>query len=539
MSIHPLAGQKAPAHLLVKLPRLMSDYYTAEIKAPVAFGTSGHRGSASLGSFNEAHVAAITQAVAEYRRRQGYGGPLFMGFDTHALSEAAFRTALEVLAAFEVETHIQAGGGYTPTPVISFLILEHNRQAAPGALADGLIITPSHNPPADGGLKYNPPHGGPADVEVTSWIEKRAAELLAAPGQIKRLPYSRASRASCVKAEDFIPPFVEALGQVVDLEAVRAEGLRLAADPLGGSGLPFWEPIAERWGLKLTVVNPLLDASFSFMTLDSDGAIRMDCSSPYAMASLIKAGSDYDLAFGNDPDFDRHGIVSGGGLMNPNHYLAVAIDYLLSARPQWPAAAAVGKTMVSSSLIDRVIAGRSRTLYETPVGFKWFVEGLSRGGLLFGGEESAGASFLRFDGRPWTTDKDGFCMALLAAELMARRGRAPHELYEALAERYGRGHYGRLDSAIDESERQALKAVDPAKLEGAGCAGRRVERVLTKAPGNGAPLGGVKVILDDGSWFALRPSGTEPKLKLYAESFDGPELWQALVSEGPALVFGG
>lgn len=538
MSIHPLAGQKAPAHLLVNLPRLMSDYYTAELKAPVAFGTSGHRGSASLGSFNEAHVAAITQAVAEYRRRQGYGGPLFLGFDTHALSEAAFRTALEVLAAFEVETYIQAGGTYTPTPVISFLILEHNRQVAPGALADGLIITPSHNPPADGGLKYNPPHGGPADVEVTSWIEKRAAELLAAPGQIKRLPYSRASRASCVRPQDFIPPFVEALGQVVDLEAVRAEGLRLAADPLGGSGLPFWEPIAERWGLKLTVVNPLLDASFSFMTLDSDGAIRMDCSSPYAMASLIKAGSNYDLAFGNDPDFDRHGIVSGGGLMNPNHYLAAAIDYLLSARPQWPAAA-VGKTMVSSSLIDRVIAGQGRRLYETPVGFKWFVEGLSRSGLLFGGEESAGATFLRFDGRPWTTDKDGFCMALLAAELMARTGRAPHELYEALAERYGRGYYGRLDSAIDESERQALKAVDPAKLAGAGCAGRRVEWVLTQAPGNGAPLGGVKVILDDGSWFALRPSGTEPKLKLYAESFGGPELWQALVTEGPALVFGG
>ncbi len=534
---HPLAGQPAPADQLVNLPRLLADYYTARATSPVAFGTSGHRGSAFSGSFNEPHVAAVTQAVVEYRRAQGYGGPLFLGYDTHGLSEAAFRTALEVLAASGVPTRIHDGGEYTPTPVVSFLIIDHNR-AHPEALADGLIITPSHNPPTDGGIKYNPPHGGPADVEVTGWIEKRAGQLMADPSLIRRVPYYRAQAADCVQARDFIRPFAKALGEVVDLPAVKAAGLKLAADPLGGSGVHFWEPIAEEWGLNLTVVNKVVDASFSFMTLDADGAIRMDCSSPYAMASLIKMGGRFDLAFGNDPDFDRHGIVSGGELMNPNHFLAVAIDYLLGHRPGWPAAARVGKTLVSSSIIDRVVEAGGRKVYETPVGFKWFVEGLSRGELVFGGEESAGASFLRRDGSAWTTDKDGFCMALLAAEIMAVTGRSPHERYEELAGRFGRSDYGRLDTDIQDREKAALKQADPAKFIGAACAGRTIAAAYTTAPGNQAAIGGLKVVLDDGSWFALRPSGTEPKLKLYAESFSGPETWRRMTEEAPKLVFG-
>ncbi len=534
---HPLAGHRAPADQLVNLPRLMADYYTGPVTAPVAFGTSGHRGSAFAGSFNEAHVAAVAQAVVEYRARQKYTGPLFLGCDTHALSEAAFRTALEVLAAGGVVTHIHQGGEYTPTPVVSFLIIDHNRRR-PEAPADGLIITPSHNPPPDGGIKYNPPHGGPADVEVTDWIEKRAGELMAEPGLVRRMPYRRAIAADTTKPQDFIRPFIKALGGVVDLPAVKAAGLKLAADPLGGSGVHFWEPIAEEWGLNLTVVNRRVDASFSFMTLDSDGVIRMDCSSPYAMASLIEAGGAYDLAFGNDPDFDRHGIVSGGELMNPNHYLAVAIEYLLAHRPGWSVGSRVGKTLVSSSIIDRVAAAAGRRVYETPVGFKWFVEGLARGDLVFGGEESAGASFLRMDGQTWTTDKDGFCMALLAAEIMAKTGRSPRERHQALTDRFGHSHYGRLDTAVKDSEKAALKTVDPGRFLGASVAGRKVAAAFTKAPGNGASIGGLKVSLDDGSWFALRPSGTEPKLKLYAESFSGPETWKAMTEEAPRLVFG-
>ena len=535
--VHPLAGRKAPAEMLVNLPRLISDYYTAEIKAPVAFGTSGHRGSSSAGSFNETHVAAITQAVVEYRRDQGHGGPLFLGYDTHGLSEAAFRTVLEVLAAGGVETVIHDRGEYTPTPVISFLIIEHNRRR-PEALADGLIITPSHNPPTDGGIKYNPPHGGPADVDVTGRIEKRAGELMADPAAIKRLPWFKAKGAGTVRAMDFIRPFAKALGEVVDMPLIRSAGLRLAADPLGGSGVHFWGPIAEEWGLDITVVNKAVDASFSFMTLDSDGAIRMDCSSPYAMASLIEMGGHFDLAFGNDPDFDRHGIVSGGELMNPNHYQAAAIEYLLRNRPQWPAAAAVGKTLVSSSIIDRVVAASGRRLYETPVGFKWFVEGLASGQVVFAGEESAGATFLKKDGSTWTTDKDGFCLTLLGAEMMARTGRSPHELYEDLARRFGAGDYGRLDTGIADHEKAVLKAVDPGKFIGLTCAGREITAAYTTAPGNLAPIGGLKVVLDDGSWFALRPSGTEPKLKLYIESFSGPDTWQAMAEEAPKLVFG-
>ena len=533
MSVHPLAGRPAPAELMVNLPRLLADYYTAEAAAPVAFGTSGHRGSASAGSFNEAHVAAVTAAVAEYRRDNR--GPLFLGFDTHALSEAAFRTALEVLSAHEVPTIIHEGDEYTPTPVISFLIIDHNR-GRPGASADGLILTPSHNPPVDGGIKYNPPHGGPAEDQAAGWIERRANELLKKPGDIPRRPYARARAAA--RTADFIRPFVRALGGVVDMAAIKSAGLKLAADPLGGSGVHFWGPIAEEWGLDISVVNPGVDASFSFMPLDSDGVIRMDCSSPYAMAGLMGRSGGFDLAFGNDTDFDRHGIVSGGELMNPNHYLAVAVDYLLAHRPDWPCAGRVGKTMVSSTILDRVVAAAGRELYETPVGFKWFVEGLAAGTLLFAGEESAGASLLQRDGRTWTTDKDGFALTLLAAEIMARTGRAPHELYQVLAGRHGASRYGRLDTAVTDREKAALKSADPKRFKGAALAGLAVTSAENTAPGNGAPLGGLKITLTDGSWFALRPSGTEPKLKLYAESFSGPEVWERIVREAPGLVFG-
>ncbi|UQZ88392.1 alpha-D-glucose phosphate-specific phosphoglucomutase [Deltaproteobacteria bacterium Smac51] len=535
--VHPLAGQKAPADQLVNLPRLISDYYTAEITAPVAFGTSGHRGSSFTGSFNELHVAAVTQAVVEYRTRQGYTGPLFLGYDTHGLSEAAFRSALEVLAAGNVVTHIHDNGEYTPTPVVSFLIINHNRQN-PSALADGLIITPSHNPPQDGGIKYNPPHGGPADVDVTGWIEKRAGELMADASKIKRIPFYKAIAASTTKACDFIRPFARALGDVVDMEAMKGAGLKLAADPLGGSGVHFWEPIAEEWGLNVTVVNKVVDATFSFMTLDSDGVIRMDCSSPYAMTGLIAMGGQYDLAFGNDPDFDRHGIVSGGQLMNPNHYLAVAINYLVRNRPNWPAQAKVGKTLVSSTIIDRVVAAAGRQVYETPVGFKWFVEGLSGGTILFGGEESAGASYLKKDGSTWTTDKDGFCMALLGAEIIARTGKAPHEHYADIAAKYGDSLYSRIDTGVTEAQKAILKNIDTSKFINTVCAGQKVISAYTTAPGNNASIGGLKVVLEDGSWFAMRPSGTEPKLKLYTESFSGEATLKAMAAEAPKLVFG-
>ncbi|MDL2259596.1 phosphoglucomutase [Deltaproteobacteria bacterium OttesenSCG-928-K17] len=534
--VHPLAGQKAPVDQLINLPRLLADYYTGEVKAPVAFGTSGHRGSSFAGSFNELHVAAVTAAVVEYRRMQKYSGPLFLGFDTHALSEAAFRTAVEVLAAAGVPVTLHDGDEYTPTPVISWLILNHNRPRQQN-LADGLIITPSHNPPADGGIKYNPPHGGPADVDVTGWIEKRAAELMNGAA-IKRIPYHLAVKAPTVTRADFIRPFVKALGEVVDMDAIKKSGLRLAADPLGGSGVHFWEPLAEYWGLNLTVVNKAVDASFSFMPLDSDGVVRMDCSSPYAMSGLIAMGDKFDLAFGNDPDFDRHGIVSDGRLMNPNHYLATAINYLLSARPQWPAWAAVGKTLVSSYIIDRVVESGGRKVFETPVGFKWFVEGLAAGNLLFGGEESAGASFLKRDGRVWTTDKDGFCMALLAAEIMAVTGKSPAENYRLIEEKFGASFYGRIDGDISAAEKSRLKSIDPSVFIGRAFAGREITKAFTTAPGNGAPIGGLKVELDDGSWFALRPSGTEPKLKLYAESAGGESLWTKITEEAPALVFG-
>jgi phosphoglucomutase len=537
MTINPLAGQPAPPEKLINLAQLLTDYYTLEPGAKVAFGTSGHRGSAFKGAFNEAHVAAIAAAVIEYRTLKGYKGPLFLGYDTHALSEPAWRTVLSVLAAGGVPTVINQGKEYSPTPVISFMILEHNL-AHPDKLADGLIITPSHNPPQDGGIKYNPPNGGPADVDVTDWIQNRANELLEKSDSIKRLSFQKALKSGSVSSRDYVRPFVEALGQVVDLGVVKASGLKIGADPLGGSGVHYWGPVAERWGLNLTMVNPRVDPGFSFMTLDSDGVIRMDCSSPYAMANLIKTGGQYDLGIGNDPDFDRHGIVSGGNLMNPNHYLAVAIHYLLGHRPGWPLGAKIGKTLVSSAIIDRVVKGAGRELYETPVGFKWFVSGLSNGSLGFGGEESAGASFLRLDGRVWTTDKCGFCMTLLAAEMSARLGKLPHEIYQELAEEYGSTDYRRVDSDLTDSHKAILGRLNPGSLTGKGLAGLKVIRAFDQAPGNNAPIGGLKVALSDGSWFAIRPSGTEPKMKLYAESLGGSGQLDSIIKEAPGLIFG-
>jgi phosphoglucomutase len=538
MTLHPLRGKPAPLDKIINVPSLISDYYTLEPAAPVAFGTSGHRGAATRGSFNEGHVAAVAAAVVEYRRKQGYKGPLFLGFDTHGLSEPAWRSCLGVLAAAGVKTVLSKGREFSPTPVVSFMILEHNRRN-PDALSDGLIITPSHNPPTDGGIKYNPPHGGPADVDVTDWVQKRANELMADRKSIKSLGLAESLKSGLAEERDFVTPFVEALGEVVDLPAIKSSGLRLAADPLGGSGVHFWDRIAERWGVSITVVNPKVDASFSFMPLDSDGEIRMDCSSPYAMANLLESGKGYDLAFGNDPDFDRHGIVSGGGLMNPNHYLATAIHYLMGNRPKWGPKLRIGKTLVSSSIIDRVVRGAGHELYETPVGFKWFVPGLLSGELAFGGEESAGASFLRMDGTHWTTDKDGFCMALLAAEIMAKTGKAPHEIYKALTEKYGSTDYERVDSPVTPSEKERLASVRPEELVGRKVAGKSVTSAWLRAPGNDAPIGGVKVNLEDGSWFAVRPSGTEPKMKLYAESMSGPDFKKSLIEGAPGLIFGG
>ncbi|MDR2352891.1 MAG: phosphoglucomutase, alpha-D-glucose phosphate-specific [Deltaproteobacteria bacterium] len=537
MTLDPLRGQLAPFQKLTNVASLVADYYTVEPSAPVAFGTSGHRGKASRGSFNEGHVASITAAVVDYRNEQGYKGPLFLGFDTHALSQPAWRTALTILAQAQVPTVISQNQEFAPTPVISFLILEHN-QKNPKSLADGIIITPSHNPPEDGGIKYNPPHGGPADVEVTNWIEKRAYDYLNGILPLRKTSLKKALKAGFILAQNFIKPFTEALGEVIDFEAIKSAGLKLGADPLGGSGVHYWEPIAERWGLNLTVVNPKVDPSFSFMTLDSDGVIRMDCSSPYAMANLLKHGKDFDLAFGNDPDFDRHGIVSGGKLMNPNHFLAVAIHYLLGNRPEWSSKLKVGKTLVSSSIINRVVAGAGREIFETPVGFKWFVPGLQSGELAFGGEESAGASFLRKNGTPWTTDKCGFCMALLAAEIMAKTSRAPHEIYASLTEQYGETDYQRIDSDLTEDAKTKLTQLDLPTLVGQKCGGKTIVSAFDRAPGNNASIGGFKVNLEDGSWFAIRPSGTEPKIKLYVESFSGPDFKDTLLNEVPKLILG-
>jgi phosphoglucomutase len=541
VSIHARAGLPAQPSDLVDLTRLVTAYYTerpdpSEPGERVSFGTSGHRGSSLRRSFNEAHLLAVAQAVCEYRRAQGTNGPLFLGLDTHALSLPAGRSALEVLAGNGVVTLVDAGDGYTPTPVISHAILAWNRGRTHG-LADGIVISPSHNPPPDGGIKYNPPHGGPADTSATGTIQDRANSLLADDlRQVARVPYERARKADTTRGHDFLTAYVDDLPAVVDLEAVRAAGVRVGADPLGGASVAYWARIAERHRLELTVVNDRVDGTFSFMTLDWDGKIRMDCSSPYAMAGLIRLKEQFRVAVGNDTDADRHGIVvPGSGLMSPNHYLAAAVAYLYRHRPGWSPRAAVGKTLVSSSLIDRVTAALGRPLFEVPVGFKWFVPGLLAGELGFGGEESAGATFLRRDGSVWTTDKDGLILGLLAAEITARLGRDPGELYRDLVREHGEPVYERIDAPATPAEKARLGALRPEQVRATELAGSRITGILTTAPGNGAPIGGLKVVTEDG-WFAARPSGTEDLYKIYAESFTGRDHLRRVQEEARALV---
>ena len=541
MALSPLAGKPAPKDILVDLQALERAYYARlpDVGDPaqlVAFGTSGHRGSALRGSFNEAHIVAIAQAICDYRRGAGSDGPLYMGKDTHALSAPALRTALEVFAANGVETVIQRDDGVTPTPVVSRAILVHNR-GRKDRFADGVVVTPSHNPPEDGGFKYNPPDGGPADTQVTKAIETRANELLRAGNRgVKRVPLDAAMRAPTTRQVDMIGPYVDDLASVVDMDAIRAAGLALAVDPLGGAGTPFWEPINAAYGLDIAVVNPAIDPTFAFMTVDHDGRIRMDCSSPYAMAGLVGLKDRYRVAFANDPDADRHGIVTPSvGLMNPNHYLAVAIRYLLTHRERWPASAAVGKTLVSSSMIDRVVAKLGRRLCETPVGFKWFAPGLFDGSFCFGGEESAGASFLRRDGTVWTTDKDGLIMNLLAAEITAVTGRDPGEHYRDLAAEFGAPLYTRIDAAATPEQKAKLGKLVPESVAASALAGEPITAKLTRAPGNDAPIGGLKVVTANG-WFAARPSGTENIYKIYAESFRDERHLQAIVAEAQRIV---
>jgi phosphoglucomutase len=541
MTLHSLAGKPAPLSMLIDVPKLMSAYYVLhpDVSQPgqrVAFGTSGHRGSSLKHSFNEDHILAITQAICCYRREQGITGPLFLGMDTHALSEPAHATALEVLAANRVEVMIHRDAGYTPTPVISHAILTANRNKTSG-LADGIVITPSHNPPDNGGIKYNPPQGGPADTAITHWIENRANDFLKKGNrEIERIPYERALRAATTHDHDYILPYVKDLANIIDMEAIRSSGLRIGADALGGAGLFFWEPIAERYGLRLEVLHKRVDPAFSFMTVDKDGKIRMDCSSAFAMASLIQLKDKYDITFGNDPDFDRHGIVTrSSGLMNPNHYLAVAIRYLFQNRSGWSRVAAVGKTLVSSSMIDRVAQHLGRKLSEVPVGFKWFVDGLLDGSCGFGGEESAGASFLRMDGTVWTTDKDGFIMALLAAEITARTGKDPGERYHELTEQFGNPVYERIDAAATAAQKQVLEKLSPESITAAALAGEKITAAMTRAPGNNASIGGLKVKTANG-WFAARPSGTEDIYKLYAESFKGSDHLARIIQEAQAII---
>ncbi|MEI8342630.1 MAG: phosphoglucomutase (alpha-D-glucose-1,6-bisphosphate-dependent) [Verrucomicrobiota bacterium] len=541
MAISPLAGKPAPKEMLVDLTRLERDYYERrpDLEDPnqmVSFGTSGHRGSSLRGTFTESHILAITQAICDYRRIQGTDGPLFMGKDTHALSAPAQRSALEVLAANGVEAIIQPDDGVTPTPVISRAILVYNHGRR-DHLADGIVITPSHNPPEDGGFKYNPTNGGPADTDVTKWVQNRANELLReGNGGVKRIPYSKAIKASCTHERDYILPYVEDLRNVIDMEAIRSAGLKLGVDPLGGAALPYWEPIQAMYGLDLTVVNPNLDPTFSFMTVDHDGKIRMDCSSPYAMASLVGLKDRFRVAFANDPDADRHGIVTpSAGLMNPNHYLAVAIGYLLTHRPDWPVAAVVGKTLVSSSMIDRVVQKLGRKLSEVPVGFKWFAPGLFDGTCCFGGEESAGASFLRRDGSVWTTDKDGPIMSLLAAEITASTGKDPGEHFAELAGEFGMPYYTRIDAAATPEQKARLQKLSPEAVRELELAGDRITDKLTRAPGNNAEIGGLKVVTGSG-WFAARPSGTENIYKIYAESFRDEKHLETIVSEAQKIV---
>lgn len=525
----------------MNVPRLVRSYYNLEpdpstLAQRVAFGTSGHRGSSLTKSFNEAHIVAITEAICAYRKQAHITGPLFLGVDTHALSEPAAATALEVLAANAVEVLIDANGGYTPTPAVSHAIISYNAGRTDG-FADGVVVTPSHNPPEDGGFKYNPPHGGPADSDVTGWIEQRAnVRLQEGLQNVLRTTYEKAIQADTTRRFDFVTPYVEALGQVIDTEAIKSAGLRIGADPMGGSGIGYWGPIIERFGLDITVVNEAVDPTFSFMTVDKDGKIRMDCSSKYAMAGLIALKDSYDIAFGNDTDYDRHGIVCPSvGLMNPNHYLAVAIDYLFQNRPDWPADASVGKTLVSSAIIDRVAEAIGRPLTEVPVGFKWFVDGLSSGQLGFGGEESAGASFLRRDGRVWTTDKDGIVMDLLAAEITAKQGRDPGELYRSLTDRFGAPTYERIDARATPEQKAVLKKLSAAQVKASELAGDPIDAKLTEAPGNGKAIGGLKVVTRNG-WFAARPSGTEDVYKIYTESFSGPEHLTRIQEEAQAIV---
>jgi phosphoglucomutase len=566
MSLHPLAGKPAPHSILVNIPRLVSSYYAIQPDPQnpaqrVAFGTSGHRGSSFSGTFNEAHILAVSQAVAEYRALQGISGPLFIAMDSHALSEAAWITAVEVLTANGVDVWVEKGRGYTPTPLVSHAILEQNRGRSSG-LSDGLVITPSHNPPQDGGFKYNPPSGGPADTNVTRVVQERANQILldgltrgtipfgtdwspytsgTIPFGTDRSPYTAVKRwplsqaLKTVQEFDFVTPYVSQLESIVDTSAIKAAGVQIGVDPLGGSSLAVWQQIAEHFGLNLTIVNDRIDPTFAFMTVDKDGKIRMDCSSPYAMASLIGLKDKFDVAIGNDPDADRHGIVTREGLMNPNHYLAVCIYYLYQNRPQWRADMSVGKTLVSSSMIDRVARSLGKRLVEVPVGFKYFVEGLASGTIGFAGEESAGASFLRRDGSPWSTDKDGIILGLLAAEILARTGKSPSQHYRDLEARFGSSAYSRMDAGANAAQKQALSNLTPEMVTATQLAGEPIMAKLTRAPGNNEPIGGLKVVTEN-AWFAARPSGTEDVYKIYAESFRGPEHLERVMGEAQELV---
>ncbi|TDB45621.1 phosphoglucomutase (alpha-D-glucose-1,6-bisphosphate-dependent) [Photorhabdus khanii] len=539
MANHPRAGQLARQSDLINVAQLTSQYYTLHPQPEnpvhkVKFGTSGHRGSSQRSSFNEAHILAIAQAVVEARKQRGINGPCYVGKDTHALSEAAFISVLEVLTANNVHVIVQENNGFTPTPAISHAILCYNRQGE--ALADGIVITPSHNPPEDGGIKYNPPDGGPADTDLTTIIERRANELLEEGlKSVKRLPFVQALSSEYLHQQDLVEPYVAALGDVVDMAAIQKAGLKIGIDPLGGSGIAFWQRIGEYYNLDLTLVNDQVDQTFRFMHLDHDGVIRMDCSSPWAMAGLLAMRDKFDLAFANDPDYDRHGIVTPAGLMNPNHYLATAIDYLFRHRPQWSESVAVGKTLVSSAMIDRVVADLGRELVEVPVGFKWFVDGLHQGKLGFGGEESAGASFLRFDGTPWSTDKDGIILCLLAAEITAVTGENPQQRYNKLAARFGTPSYSRIQAPASHQQKALLAKLSPEMVTADKLAGDPITARLTKAAGNGASIGGLKVMTENG-WFAARPSGTEEAYKIYCESFLGPEHREKIEREAQEIV---
>jgi phosphoglucomutase len=540
MTLHKLAGQAAPQSALANIPRLVSAYFTrrpdpSEPAQQVVFGTSGHRGSSLTNSFNQDHILAISQAICEYRASQKINGPLFMGMDTHALSEPALATALEVLAAADVTVMIPKALGYTPTPVISHAILTANQGKRQG-LADGVVITPSHNPPEDGGFKYNPPHGGPAGAEITTQIAARANAILAEGTRVKRMAFEKALKAETTHAYDYIGPYVADLAAVVDMPAIAASGLKIGVDPMGGAAVDYWAPIAELYGLALEIVNPIVDPTFAFMPLDHDGKIRMDCSSPYAMQGLIEIKDRFDVAFGNDTDVDRHGIVTpGAGLLNPNHYLAVAIWYLFQNRPAWRPSVAVGKTLVSTSMIDRVAAHLGKTLSEVPVGFKWFVDGLKRGDCAFGGEESAGAAFLRRDGSVWTTDKDGIIMDLLACEIMARTGRDPGAIYQSLEAEFGAAVYARIDAPATAAQKAVLSRLSAEMIQADELAGDPIVAKHTHAPGNRAPIGGLKVVTANG-WFAARPSGTEAIYKIYAESFKGEAHLKRIQEEAQGIV---